>query len=50
MSSNTQSASSTKHFKRAYSQATLHSFMDKKTRDEIVTELVAVDGFPPNAV
>ena len=33
VSSNTQSASSTKHFKSAYSQATLHSFMNTKTRE-----------------
>ena len=30
--SNTQSASSAKRFKSAYSQATLHSLMNKKTR------------------
>ena len=50
VSSNTQSASSTKRFKSTYSQATLHSLMNKKTREEIVTKLVAVDGFPPSAV
>ena len=50
VSSNTQSASATKHFKSAYSQATLHSFMNKKTREEIFAKLVAVDGFPPSAV
>ena len=50
VSSNTQSASSTKCFKSAYSQATLHSFMNKKTREEIIAKLVAVDGFPPSAV
>ena len=50
VSSNTQSASSTKRFKRAYSQATLHSFMNKNTRDKIVAKLVAVDGFPPSSV
>ena len=48
VSSNTQSDSSTKHFKSAFSQATLHSFMNKKTREEIVAKLVAVDGFPPS--
>ena len=37
---------STKRFKSGYSQATLHSFMNKKTRYEIV----AADGFPPSAV
>ena len=50
VSSDTQSASSTIRFKSVYSQATLHSFMNKKTREEIVAKLVAVDGFPPNAV
>ena len=43
VSSNTQSASSTKRLKSACSQATLHSFMNKKTREEIVAMLVAVD-------
>ena len=43
MSSNTQSASSTKRFKSAYSQATLLSFMDKRTREEIVAKLVKMD-------
>ena len=50
VSSNTQSASPTKRFKGAYSQATLHSFINKKTREEIVAKLVAVDGFSPSAV
>ena len=50
VSSNTQSASSTKRSKSAYSQATLHSFMNKKTRDVIIAKLVAVYGFPPSAV
>ena len=50
VSSNTQSASATKRLKSAYSQATLHSFMNKKTREEIVDKLAAVDGFPPSAV
>ena len=50
VSSITQSASSTKRFMSAYSQATLHSLMNKNTREEIVVELVAVDGFPPSAV
>ena len=50
VSSNTQSASYTKRFKSAYSQATLHSFMNKKTREVIVSKLVAVDGFHPSAV
>ena len=50
VSSNTQSASSTKRFKSIYSQATLHSFTNKKTREEIVAKLVAVYGFPPSAV
>ena len=27
-----------------------NSFMNKKTREEIVTKLVAVDGFPPSVV
>ena len=48
--SNIQSASSTKRFKSAYSQATMHSFMNKKTREEIVAKLAAVDGFPPSVV
>ena len=47
---NTQSASSTKCFMSAYSQATQHSFMNKNTREEIVAKLVAVDGFHPSAV
>ena len=34
VSSNTQSASSTKRFKGAYSLATLHSLMNKKTREK----------------
>ena len=46
VSSNTQSASSTKCFK----SATLHSFTNKKTREKIFAKLVAVDGFPPSAV
>ena len=50
VSSNTQSTSSTKRFKSAYSQDTLHTSMNKKTREEIVAKLVAVDGFPPSAV
>ena len=50
VSAYTQSASSTKRFKSAYSQATLHSFTNKKTREEIVAKLVAVDAFPPSAV
>ena len=50
VSSNTRSASSTKRFKSAYSQATLHSFVNKKTREVIVAKLVVVDGFPPCAV
>ena len=50
VSSNKQSASSSKCFKSAYSQITLHSFMNKKTRDEITARLVAVDGFPPSVV
>ena len=50
VSSNTQSASSIKRFKSACSQATLHNFANKKTREEIVAKLVAVDGFPPSAV
>ena len=50
VSSNIQSASSTKRFKSAYSQATLHSFMNKMTRVGIVVERVAVDRFPPSAV
>ena len=45
VSSNTQSASTTKRFKSAYLQTTLHSFMNKKTREDVV-----VDGFPPSAV
>ena len=43
VSSNTQYASSTKRLKSACSQATLHNFMNKKTREEIVAILVAVD-------
>ena len=50
VSSNAQSASSTNRFKSAYSQATLHSFTNEKTREEIVAKLVAVDGFPPSAI
>ena len=50
VSSNTQSASSTERSKSTYSQTTLHSFMNKKTIEEIVAKLVAVDGFPPSAV
>ena len=50
VSSNTQSAGSTNHFKSVYSQATQHSIMNKKTREEILAKLVAVDGFPPSAV
>ena len=50
VSSNTQSASSTKCFKSAYSLATLHSFMNKKTREEIIAKLVTVDGFTPSAI
>ena len=50
VSSNTQSASSTKRVKSAYSQATLHSFMNRKTREEIVAKHVAVDGSPPSVV
>ena len=50
VSSNTQSASSTKRFKSAYSQATLHSVMNEKTGEEVAAKLVAVDGFPPSAV
>ena len=50
VSSNTKSASSTKHFKSVYSQATLHSFMNKKTREEIIAKHVAVDDIPPSAV
>ena len=46
VSSNTQSASSTKCFKSAYSKARLHSFMNKNTREEIVAKLVAEDGLP----
>ena len=49
VSSNTQPASSTKHFKSANSQAILHSFVNKKTIEEIVAKLVAVDGLPPSA-
>ena len=50
VSSDTQSANSAKRFKSAYFQATLHSFMNKKTREEIDAKLVDVDGFPPSAV
>ena len=50
VSSNTQSASSTMCSKSAHSQATLHSFMNKNTREEVVAKRVAVDGFPPSAV
>ena len=50
VSSDTQSASSTLRFKSAYSQATLHSFMNKKTIEEIVAKLVDADGLPPSAV
>ena len=46
VSNNTQSASSTKRFMSDYSQATLHSFMNKKTREE----LVAIDGLPLSTV
>ena len=49
VSSNTQSASSAKRL-LCYFQATLHSFMNKETREEIVAKLVAVDGFPPSVV
>ena len=48
--SNTQSASSTKHFKCAYSQSTLHSLMNKKTREKIVAKLATVYGFHPRTV
>ena len=41
VSSDTQSASSTKCFVSDYSQATLHSFMNKITREEIIAKLVA---------
>ena len=50
VSSNTQSASSTKRFKSAYSQATLRSSINIKTREEIAAKLVAEDGPPPCAV
>ena len=50
VSSNTQSASSTKRSKSAYYQAILHSFVNKKTREEIDDKLVVADGFPPSAV
>ena len=50
VSSNIQSASSTKRFKSDYSQATMHSFMIKTNRKEIVAKLVAVDGLPPSSV
>ena len=43
VSNNTQSASSTKSFKSAYSLATQHSFMNKKTREEIVAKLAAAE-------
>ena len=49
-SNNTQSASFTKRFKSIYSQATLHIFIEKKTRDEIIANLVVVDGFPTSVV
>ena len=50
VSSNTQSASFTKRFTSVYSLATLHSFMNKRIRVEIVARLFAVYGFPPSAV
>ena len=50
VSNNTQSAISTKRLKNVYSQATLHSFMNKMNIEEIVAKLVAVDGFPPSVV
>ena len=50
VSRNTHSASSTKRFKSANSQTTLHSFMKKKTGEEIFAKLVAVYGFPHSAV
>ena len=46
----THSADFTNRIRIAYSQATLHSFMNKKTREVIVAKLVAVNGFPPSAV
>ena len=49
VSSHTQIASSTKRFKSAYPQTTLHSFMNRKNK-KIVAKLVAVDDFPPSAV
>ena len=39
ISSNTLSASPTKHFKSAYSEATLKNFMNKMTGDEIAANL-----------
>ena len=50
ISSNTQSASSTKRFKSAYLQATLHSFLNKENKEEIAAKLAAVDGFTSSAV
>ena len=49
-SSNTQSTSPTKRFKSSYSQDTLHSFMNEKTREEIVVRSVAADGLLPSVV
>ena len=48
--SSTQSANSTKRFKSAYYQATLHSFMIENTTVEIVAKHVAVNRFLPSAV
>ena len=39
VSSNTQSASSTKRFKIAYSQATLHSVMNKRLEKKLLLNL-----------
>ena len=50
ISGSTQSASCAKRFKSAYSQATLHSFMNNKTKKLIDAKLVAVDGFPNSAI
>ena len=47
VSGNTQSVSSSKLFKSACFQSTLHCFVKKKTREEIIAKLVTVDGFPP---
>ena len=38
--SNTQSASSTKRFMSVYSHVTLHSFMNKKTREDIIAKFL----------